>query len=190
MKFFFDTEFLEDGKTIELISIGIVAEDGREYYAVSSEFDRLAVWSNPWLFVHVTPHLNSMDLWKPRKQIASEIIDFVGEWPEFWADYASYDWVALCQLYGCMIDLPPHWPMYCRDIQQALDAFNPRPDFPITNPIPHHALYDARECRDWYKYLSEKSEEIPDNYEGLVSFQSMGQHNHGIQSYDELHFNR
>lgn len=35
MKFFYDTEFIEDGKTIDLISIGIVAEDGLEYYAVN-----------------------------------------------------------------------------------------------------------------------------------------------------------
>lgn len=27
MKFFYDTEFLEDGSTVELISIGIVAGD-------------------------------------------------------------------------------------------------------------------------------------------------------------------
>ena len=39
MKFWFDTEFIEDGRTIDLISIGMVAEDGRQYYAVSSEFD-------------------------------------------------------------------------------------------------------------------------------------------------------
>ncbi len=30
MRYFLDTEFYEDGKTIDLISIGIVAEDGRE----------------------------------------------------------------------------------------------------------------------------------------------------------------
>lgn len=30
----YDCEFLEDGKTIALISIGIVADDGRTYYAV------------------------------------------------------------------------------------------------------------------------------------------------------------
>ena len=36
VKYFFDTEFYEDGKTIDLISIGIVAEDGREFYAVSN----------------------------------------------------------------------------------------------------------------------------------------------------------
>jgi hypothetical protein len=38
-KYFFDTEFDEDGKTIELISIGIKCADGREYYAVSREFE-------------------------------------------------------------------------------------------------------------------------------------------------------
>ena len=40
MRIFYDTEFLDDGKTIDLISIGMVAEDGRELYAVSSEFDQ------------------------------------------------------------------------------------------------------------------------------------------------------
>lgn len=29
MKFWFDTEFIEDGKTIDLLSIGVIAEDGR-----------------------------------------------------------------------------------------------------------------------------------------------------------------
>lgn len=42
MRYFYDTEFLEDGTTIELISIGIVSEDGREYYAINSE----APWEN------------------------------------------------------------------------------------------------------------------------------------------------
>ncbi|MEU0160244.1 3'-5' exoribonuclease [Streptomyces sp. NPDC006261] len=32
----YDLEFLEDGRTIELISIGMVSDDGREYYAVSA----------------------------------------------------------------------------------------------------------------------------------------------------------
>lgn len=29
MKYWLDTEFIEDGKTIDLVSIGIVSEDGR-----------------------------------------------------------------------------------------------------------------------------------------------------------------
>ena len=47
MRYFYDTEFIEDGSTIELVSIGIVAEDGREYYAVSTEFD--ASNANEWV---------------------------------------------------------------------------------------------------------------------------------------------
>lgn len=54
MKYFFDTEFHEYQKkplfskqidTIELISIGIVAEDGRTYYAISKDFDLKAAWN-------------------------------------------------------------------------------------------------------------------------------------------------
>jgi len=56
MKYFIDTEFIEGfhkplfGRRrhfIDLISIGIVAEDGREYYAINNEFDIKAAW-NKW----------------------------------------------------------------------------------------------------------------------------------------------
>lgn len=56
MKYVLDTEFSEYKKkpyfgkpidTIELISIGIVSEDKREYYAVCKEFDIKAAW-NKW----------------------------------------------------------------------------------------------------------------------------------------------
>jgi len=59
MKYFFDTEFLEGKQdktlfglkygetkpTIDLISIGIVAEDGREYYAISKDFNIDEAWN-------------------------------------------------------------------------------------------------------------------------------------------------
>jgi hypothetical protein len=54
MKYFLDTEFIEStqstlfGKTkptIDLISIGIVAEDGREYYAISKDFNLKEAWN-------------------------------------------------------------------------------------------------------------------------------------------------
>ncbi len=35
MKYFLDTEFIEDGKTIDLISIALVCEDSRAYYAIN-----------------------------------------------------------------------------------------------------------------------------------------------------------
>lgn len=55
MRYFIDTEFIEDGSTIDLISIGIVAEDGRELYLQSIEFD--VHMASDWVWEHVYPHL-------------------------------------------------------------------------------------------------------------------------------------
>src|SRR5258708_2885453 len=55
MRYWMDCEFIEDGHTIELISIGIVAEDGREYYAQSGEFDRRN--ASDWVKENVLSHL-------------------------------------------------------------------------------------------------------------------------------------
>lgn len=46
MKYWFDTEFIEDGKSIDLISIGMVSEDGRELYLQNQEcdFDKASDW--------------------------------------------------------------------------------------------------------------------------------------------------
>jgi hypothetical protein len=68
MKYFLDTEFHEYKKkplfgkaidTIELISIGIVAEDGREYYAISKDFDIKAAWNNEWLRENVLKSIHN-----------------------------------------------------------------------------------------------------------------------------------
>ena len=150
MKYFIDCEFLEDGKTIDLISIAVVAEDGCEYFAVSREFDRNRAEANPWLAKNVLPYLPPRnDYWKLRIQIAAELVKFVGESPEFWGDYASYDWVALCQLYGRMIDLPKGWPMFIKDVQQLkVDAGIK--EFKYSNPQEHNAIFDAIECQERY----------------------------------------
>lgn len=49
MKYFIDTEFKEKPNTIDLISIGIVSEDGREYYALNKNFNLKEVWKDEWL---------------------------------------------------------------------------------------------------------------------------------------------
>ena len=96
MKVWFDTEFIEDGKTIDLISIGLVCEDGTGYYAENAECDLSR--ASDWVKVNVIPKLLGGKSQIPRAQIAAEIIRVAGEKPEFWAYYADYDWVALCQL--------------------------------------------------------------------------------------------
>ncbi len=55
MRYWMDSEFIEDGKTIDLISIGIVAEDGRELYAQSVEFNPYNASS--WVKENIFPYL-------------------------------------------------------------------------------------------------------------------------------------
>ena len=53
MKYWIDTEFIARPYTIDLISVGLVAEDGREFYAESNEVD----WSkaNLWTLENFEP---------------------------------------------------------------------------------------------------------------------------------------
>jgi hypothetical protein len=57
VRFFYDCEFIEDGTTIDLVSIGVVGEDGREFYAVSTEFD--GGRAGAWVRANVLPKLPS-----------------------------------------------------------------------------------------------------------------------------------
>lgn len=54
---YYDCEFIEDGRTIDLISIGMVAETGAEYYTVSNEFDLKKIAASDWLMANVWPSL-------------------------------------------------------------------------------------------------------------------------------------
>lgn len=155
MKYFIDEEFLEDGRTIELISIGIVAEDGREYYAeVDLEADVLErVLNHDWLMANVWPHLSG-DM-KSREQIRDEVTTFItGNHPEFWGYCSAYDWVALNQLFGSMVDHPTKWPFYCNDIAQLAHSkgINHRA-FPKQFSALHNALEDARWTKMVYEWL-------------------------------------
>lgn len=153
MKYFLDTEFIESGsgKPIQLISIGIVAEDGRTFYRISNEFKSLD--ASRWVLENV---LNKLEVDLPRHSlnlIAIDLLEFVGrDKPEFWGYYADYDWVVLCQIFGTMIDLPKGWPMYCRDLKQWSDELK-APHFEGPKGE-HNALADAQWNVELYRYLA------------------------------------
>lgn len=172
MRIFYDTEFIEDGKTIDLVSIGMVAEDGRALYAVSAEFDEAKLHANPWLVENVWPslptckhngegvavirchcnhgkgHLDPDDpAVRSRGQIARLVADFIGETPDpqLWAYYAAYDHVAYAQLFGRMIDLPDGLPMHTCDLMQEAQRLGLTPaDLPEQPDGLHNALADAQ----------------------------------------------
>ena len=75
------------------------------------------------------------------------------EKPEFWGYFADYDWVVFAWLFGRMVDLPGHFPMYCRDFKQVMDAYGIlRDELPQKPKNSHHALADAAWLRDSYQY--------------------------------------
>lgn len=160
MRFFLDTEFHEDGVTIDLISIALVAEDGRELYLVSDEFDYDRAYANDWIRENVLPHLPEPKFksWYSREAIREQILDFIGpEKPEFWAYFADYDWVVLCQLFGKMIDLPSGWPMYCLDLKQEMQRIGiTKAHLPPQPENTHDALEDARWVKEAFTELLNK----------------------------------
>jgi len=154
MKIFFDTEFIEDGKTIELLSIGMIDEHGRVLYAENSEVDKSL--ASDWVKSNVLPHLKNCGI--PKKEIAQRVVDFVGnQKPEFWAYYCSYDWVVFCQLFGTMMDLPPNFPMYCNDLKQLCKSLD-NEKLPEQDSAEHHALNDAIWTKKAYEYVKAQSQ--------------------------------
>jgi hypothetical protein len=258
MKYFYDTEFLEGTQkkwfgntkpTIDLISIGIVSEDNREYYAISKDFNLYEAWNrfemkydDPfppiknrqmgysgylaeeaifraipkkvyWIRENVLKPIfkeflnpvmdykeNNLRVFnyknfktlvneygKSNKQIADEIKLFTMQYsenkneiwdkPTFYGYYSAYDHVALCWLFGKMIDLPKGFPMYTIDLKQMLDEKISQdnleingvkiPNYNLDNKIQtiknitnypkqtneHNALADAKWNFELYKFL-------------------------------------
>jgi hypothetical protein len=189
-RFYIDTEFADTGSTIELISIGLVCEDGRELYLQSAEFDPSK--ANDWIKENVFPHLQKCEIdqyfsadytsygpntnhtgigkcresncpWRTRAQIRDEVkafIDVGHEYledngnPEFWSWCGSYDYVALCQLFGTMMDTPINWPHYIKDLQYILDERDVPDDWlPDQESGMHHALEDARHIKKLWGHI-------------------------------------
>lgn len=153
MRYFLDTEFIESKGYLKLISIALVDQNGKEYYAVSSDFDPEKC--NDWVKENVLPKLPPKETWKSEQQISKEIVDFVGEAPEFWGYYCDYDWVVLCWLYGTMMDLPEGWPMFCLDLKQLItDRGFTKECLPKQDEdIAHNALEDAKWIKTTYEFV-------------------------------------
>lgn len=189
--YFIDTEFIDTGKEIELISIGIVCEDGRELYLQSCEFNQYK--ASQWVKEHVFANLHGCSWahashkriqglsadkvyhqknlgqcidqqrgyvhdcpWRSRGQMAYDLVGFFGnEYFNLWGWCAGYDFVALNQIWGTMMDVPLNFPHYIRDIQYLLDEQGIADDqLPLHALAAHNALADARHISHIYHILT------------------------------------
>lgn len=166
----YDTEFLEDGLGIDLISIGMVEDGGREFYGINRGAPWRRISEHEWLMTNVVPSLPRAEVTPanpcgidfdhpdvmPREDLAERVRQFITEpWPftaaeagrpaQLWAWFGAYDHVALAWLFGPMINLPKGIPMFTCDLRawQAMlgDPFLPSQPEHLTS---HNALDDAR----------------------------------------------
>lgn len=181
MRFFYDTEFHEDGTTIDLLSFGMVTENESEsFYAVNQDANWESVFRNDWLRKNVLDSIDHKINMNPyarviltdeyamaKRHIAARLVDFVesntphNEEAEFWAYYGDYDHVAMSQLYGSMLQLPALFPKFTMDIKQ-LAVMKGNPGLPKQAYDEHNALADARHNLVMFNFL------MGDNGHGII----------------------
>lgn len=147
-------EVMENGITIELISLALVAENGRGVYVQNSSCDFTQADSETCK--NVLSNLGYFDMaqrkpqndpvpWARYEEIGRIVLAFLKQdtdpTPQFWAYYGAYDFVAFCQVFGP--HRPNNIPPYFHELRQALDAEG---KYECTPPIelPRHALDRAR----------------------------------------------
>ncbi|WP_411839639.1 3'-5' exoribonuclease domain-containing protein [Paracoccus sp. ME4] len=148
----FDTEFVDTGTSVELISIGLVRADGRELYLENADFpDRGGHLVDDWMEAHVMEKTflrtaPDDERILPHGEIGARVRDFMlegGKAPSLWAHYASYDFLAFSHLFGRMLDIPDGLPRHCMDFRVLQDLTGIKP--PSQDKAnAHHALVDAR----------------------------------------------
>lgn len=176
MKIFFDTEFTGLQKDTDLISIGLVSEDDKEFYAVFTDYDITKARSKEnmdWLQENVIANLDieveeGVYHKGTRFEIRDQLIDWLSQFNDvqFVSDVCHYDFVLLIDLFGSAFALPENVCAYCHDINQDIaddlwisdrEAFDVnREDYLKANHLivegnKHNSLYDARVIREIYE---------------------------------------
>lgn len=112
MRLFMDCEFTGLHQNTTLISLGIVTEDNRHFYAELTDYDKLQVDS--WIAENIISKLKysgtpepiligpSIDMCADRIRVTDALKLWLRDFDkiEMWGDVLAYDWVLFCQLFG------------------------------------------------------------------------------------------
>jgi hypothetical protein len=176
-KIFFDTEFTGLHQNTTLISIGLISECGKTFYAEFADYDKSQV--DEWLAENVlnkTIYLNGKTIAESNTgllkythigaspTIAADLRDWFSQFEsvEMWSDCLSYDWVLFCQLFGHAFNIPKNVYYIPFDICTLFKIKGIDPDISrekfgcgeIYSEMPkHNALGDARVIKMCYEKL-------------------------------------
>lgn len=186
MKIFFDTEFTGLYKDTQLISIGLVSEDNREFYAEITDFNNKNIdeWIKENVLLNTVEYgnVNVLDICSSENDYyvgtKQDIANYLREWLmqfndiQLVSDVCHYDMVLFIDLFGTAFDLPQNINASCHDINQDIsqlydlsekEAFDYSRELILSGHnisiegAKHNALYDARVIKCLYEIIeSEK----------------------------------
>lgn len=185
-KMFLDVEMTGLHQITTLISIALVCEDGNEFYAELTDYDKLQV--DDFLRDHVLskrilddynfakdydPDAKTVyvkgDIELVKETLTHWLTKYEDDGIEIWGDVYAYDWVLFVSIFGNAFDVPKHVYYIPMDLATTLKLFGEDPDVSreiyaygedlakINETKKHNALFDAQTSLEVYKKLLAKS---------------------------------
>lgn len=174
-KVFFDTEFTGLHKNTTLISIGLISECGKSFYAELTDYDKSQV--DEWLQKNVIENLtlskqdniaepNEWKLLGNMMAVNQALTQWLSQFEkvEMWSDCLSYDWVLFCEIWGHAFKVPKNVYYIPFDISTLFKIKNIDPDInrekfgcgEFYSEMPkHNALWDATVIKMCYEKLTD-----------------------------------
>ncbi len=140
MKVFFDTEFTGLHKNTTLISIGLVDENGRTFYAEFSDYDDSQC--DEWIHNNVIKHLkwskegplenfgnyddiNHIEMYGDKNYVRMQLEQWLSKYDEveLVSDCCHYDMVLFIDIFGGAFDMPKQVNPACHDINQDIAKY-------------------------------------------------------------------
>ncbi len=165
IKIFLDTEFTSLQKNADLISLALVSEDGKEFYAEFTDYNLTKAGNDKqWIVQNVignliltkdneSRNLDKMYIRGNRSEITSALRNWLNQFGirkddggniiphiRIWADVPHYDWVLFCELFGGARKIPPQIHYMVMDLATLLFCKGIKPDTPRIELLPHNEL--------------------------------------------------
>ncbi|MDK2932399.1 MAG: hypothetical protein PWP27_209 [Clostridiales bacterium] len=177
MKVFFDTEFTGLHKSTSLISIGLISENGKTFYAEFNDFDVEQV--DEWIQKNIINNLKwaeydgvattrklyddlsfDTELKNNKLEIKKELKEWLNQFEnvEIWSDCLAYDWILFCDIFGHAFNIPKNVYYIPFDICtlfkiKGIDPDINREEFAGIEGKKHNALHDAKVIKACYEKL-------------------------------------
>lgn len=178
MKIFLDTEFTGLHQKTTLISIGLISECGKTFYAEFADYNKSQI--DEWLQKNVINNLLGDELTKDKgwledggmwcggnsNAIKLSLTGWLDQFKEveIWSDCLAYDWVLFNNIFGTAFDIPKNVYYIPFDICtlfkiKGIDPDISREEFAFNGKIPkeakkHNALWDAKVIKKCYERLN------------------------------------